>query len=400
MTGLLAPNSKIDDLELRISRRLDFAQSILSSLPRRLARKDGALALQCLGLLEDLGCAARWRLVGHPLFHRWLILLANSYRLGRLTAIRQLLSELPAFLALPCGWAQMLPTGGLTVAADQGRIRFRGSRCSVTVAESASSAVVENRPNGVLSITADGTSIELSRDELSGKIPSATVHRLPTLHCESIEIDDGDPWVLPLLSELNISKPPRGAPAGDLRPATVTREELSALENAMQTLEEIWPEMALEVARYAGLVVPFSSIYTDAFTSRAWQGAVFFRIALTERSTIVERLVHEASHHRLDAAMERSPLHSESPARRLPSPFHPGPRPVDGLIHGAFVFSRSVQALQRLSGDARAEARAKEIAALVRDALVIIHRDIHLTETGTNLIEEIEAEVNLWKRAC
>ncbi|NKY55936.1 aKG-HExxH-type peptide beta-hydroxylase [Nocardia flavorosea] len=62
----------------------------------------------------------------------------------------------------------------------------------------------------------------------------------------------------------------------------------------------------------------------------------------------VERIVHEASHIALNAAMIVDPLVLNDPADRFTSPLRPDPRPMSGIYHAAFVLSRVVHVLDRM----------------------------------------------------
>jgi HEXXH motif-containing protein len=130
----------------------------------------------------------------------------------------------------------------------------------------------------------------------------------------------------------------------------------------------------------------------EAFTNTSWQGGVFLRADFTTAWFLLERLVHESSHLRLNVIMACEKVHYANPEERVPSPFRAGPRPVNGLYHGAFVFTRSAEVLARLYESTRDQAvahRIRELRLKVQASFEIIDRYVLLTPFGRTLLDDI-----------
>lgn len=159
-----------------------------------------------------------------------------------------------------------------------------------------------------------------------------------------------------------------------------------------------------EITTSVSLVVPIRSSRTAAFSNTAWQGAVFLRDDFSDPLFLVERLVHEASHLHLNAVMARTPLHTHAWDDHVESPFRNGPRPVTGLLHGVFVFTRAAEALLRTSaGTPDAERGARQARALVDKvsvAMTTVRSSVRLTEAGRHLIDDTERAHDAVRARC
>jgi HEXXH motif-containing protein len=195
-----------------------------------------------------------------------------------------------------------------------------------------------------------------------------------------------------MLAELGAD--PTGFAVETVVPADATPRLRRSLEACFEQLAVGWPAMRAEIESSVRLIVPVRTNRITAFSNTAWQGAVFLRDDFDDPLFLVERLVHESSHLRLNAVMAFAALHEHAWDDRVESPFRAGPRPVSGLMHGALVFTRAAEALLRVSRDSpqeqRGAARALALLIKVRDALVPLRSAVRLTECGKRLVSEID----------
>lgn len=210
----------------------------------------------------------------------------------------------------------------------------------------------------------------------------------------SIEVGAEHPWAVELLERQNELDPAPGYDTGDLEPLAVDEVDLAHLAAALDLLAQSWPDMRAEITDYVRLIVPFRSAQKYAFTNTVWQGAIFLAEPFSDPVLTTERLVHECSHLRLNLIMAHERLHEHDWAATVRSPFRKGLRPVTGLYHGAFVFTRVAVAMSRLAdstGDERYAARIPDVAGKVRESLTtLLGGDVRLTPVGRELLMHID----------
>lgn len=112
-------------------------------------------------------------------------------------------------------------------------------------------------------------------------------------------------------------------------------------------------------------------------------------------------LVHEFRHTLLNGLMHLTPLAEECPDL-FHAPWRDDPRPLSGVLHGAFAFSGVAHFWRERcahdSGSARERARF-EFALWRRESgatLAILHAHPALTETGRRLVRALLAEIRSW----
>jgi HEXXH motif-containing protein len=197
-----------------------------------------------------------------------------------------------------------------------------------------------------------------------------------------------------MLSELGAN--PDSFAVETVTPAQTTPQLRQEMEACFERLGACWPEMRQEIESCVRLIVPVRSQQNSSFSNTAWQGAVFLRDDFADPLFLIERIVHESSHVRLNVVMVFEALHEHPWDDRVESPFRAGPRPVTGLVHGALVFTRAAEAVIRVSRDSPLEqlgaARAVELLQKVGNALATLRSAVRLTTTGEMLIAEIETE--------
>jgi HEXXH motif-containing protein len=110
---------------------------------------------------------------------------------------------------------------------------------------------------------------------------------------------------------------------------------------------------------------------------------------------MVQALAHESGHNLLFGLCADGPLHENDNDERFTSPLRRDPRPMDGIIHAAYVSARQHQSVQRLL-DARVlddaqqrQARAANVANAKHFAMGIdtVDRHAKLTPLGQSAMD-------------
>lgn len=364
----------------------EVLETILTLRLRQLARISGLVAkvrpenaatlVPLLERLPELPASARATLARDPYFHASFTRLVTALRASDPVTARTATDRLTSSLLLPA--AGLLP-GPVQLQAGQGgglSLGVGGPRLRDHTPAVAGTVHFRGAADGELHwFSESGTSGTLS--------PHAS---------ERPVLDGDDERLPPMLAEL--AADPKSFSTEHVRPVTAGHALTHRFEDVCDRLRAAWPSMHDEITANVSLVVPIHSLQTAAFSNTAWQGAVFLRDDFTDPLFLAERLVHESSHLRLNAVMAVTDLHTHSWDERVDSPFRNGPRPVAGLLHGAFVFTRAAEALLRISegtGDAERGARqAKALVEKVDIALRTVRVAVRLTDEGLDFMNDID----------
>ena len=176
------------------------------------------------------------------------------------------------------------------------------------------------------------------------------------------------------------------------------RRAAARLGETEALLAEGAPEIAGEIAELVRQTIVVESrptqdlplVFDGASTFYLW-GAVFLNVdRLPNRVALAEALVHEVGHCHLFGITLGAPLVENPANERYESPLREDPRPMDGIVHAAYVLARMMYCLDRLiaSGALTPEETDAAIAALRRDrglfseGLALIDRHARFTPTG------------------
>ncbi|PXX58772.1 HEXXH motif-containing protein [Nocardia tenerifensis] len=359
----------------------------LAGISRRLWPESPGAVADVLARLPELAAPQRVLLANDPFFHASFTGLVAALRGHDHAAARRSLARLIPTLLRP---AARLLTGPIALEIGPGGtlgLNASGLRLRLG-ADAAGQTVLIGAADGVLEWRLD----RLRRGTIAPGRPG----------CRSTELVagtratafDGEDERLPQML-VEIGSDPSGFATETVAPATPTVAMREQLAGCFDRLGRCWPEARAEIEAAVRLIVPMRSERTSAFSNTAWQGAIFLRDDFADPLFLIERLVHESSHVRLNAVMVFSPLHHHAWDDRVDSPFRAGPRPVTGLIHGAFVFTRAAEALLRVARDTPAEHRAAAQAGALLDkvenALATVRSAVRLTAHGERLTGEIAA---------
>ena len=171
------------------------------------------------------------------------------------------------------------------------------------------------------------------------------------------------------------------------------------IAEAVKLIESSAPEYAAEISEYVEWYVPlkFDDIDTHhSFTSAQLSGVVFLSLA---KNTVrmAEAIVHESGHMLLNMMTDVTPIVLNDDSETYYSPWRQDPRPISGLIHALFVFSRVHLFLSKTNGEKfdseDIESRKVLILHRLKLGLSQIKQEL-LTEAGINLVDQISTYVD------
>jgi len=199
--------------------------------------------------------------------------------------------------------------------------------------------------------------------------------------------DDVDPFRMPA--------------APDLAPRVDLHRWSPAFHGAWALLEQHHPAIANEVAELIKVIVPMTTPPHGMVSSSSPE--TFGAIALSEPPdgyTLASTLAHEVQHIKLSALLDLVQLTRPDDGRRFYAPWREDPRPVNGLMQGAYAylgvsgFWRRQRELDHAL-DAHIEfARWREATALVAD---VLQSSGQLTAVGEAFVRDIAATLDAWQ---
>lgn len=123
---------------------------------------------------------------------------------------------------------------------------------------------------------------------------------------------------------------------------------------ALSVLHQGAPELAREITALVREIVLVadaqdnsSRSFDGASTFYLW-GAVFLNVGDATRLDLAQQIAHEAAHLLLFGLMMGQPLTENDLEERFTSPLRQDPRPMEGVVHAAYVLARMSYALRRL----------------------------------------------------
>ena len=133
--------------------------------------------------------------------------------------------------------------------------------------------------------------------------------------------------------------------------------------------------------------------FGGASTFYLWGAAVLNSARLGNRAEMAEALAHKAAHAYLLGGTLGAPLVENDAAERFASPLRADPRPMDGVVHAAFVLARMVWCQDRMLGSGLlshdechevAVRRARHLGQFA-DSVPLIERSARFTAEGAPL---------------
>ncbi len=178
------------------------------------------------------------------------------------------------------------------------------------------------------------------------------------------------------------------------------------LAQAFALLDAGNPDLAAEVRTLLKEIVlasgsddPNAVQFEGVSSFLLWGGVVLEVRAYKTALEAVQALAHESGHNLLFGLCCHGPLHTNGDAERYSSPLRIDPRPMDGIIHAAYVSARMHQSVQRLleadvlDAAQTQEAREAVVANAKRFAMGMetVDRHARLTPLGKAVMADARA---------
>jgi HEXXH motif-containing protein len=271
-------------------------------------------------------------------------------------------------------------TGGAVVLPSLGVAAVDAEHAVVRVAPGDSAVVW---PGGEIPISSD------SRPDAPGW------SRLRAIKAGSTQfrIDDIDPFRMPAAPFL----------APRLSAAEATAWDV-AFGPALQLLERHHPTVFSEVTAAVSVVVPLRAPDSGRLSSSSPE--TFGAVAMSQPPdpcTLAVTLTHELQHIKLSALLDITPLTHPDGSQRFYAPWRDDPRPVSGLLQGAYAFLgvagfwRDQRHLE--SGDAwiRANAEFARWRSAAAKAVETLGGSALLTPDGTGFVHGMAKVLDSWQ---
>lgn len=402
----LPTNTRLDPVRHALFTKNDLAiRKIFSQLTRQLDSSSSLYQniIQCFSFYEAFDSQTQQDLASHPLFRNWWLQLKRLLRQGETEPVKRWLAKATPFFIIPAIEQGKWLEGTLHVPVTaEGEIRFPGHPRHIELGKDHRGVLVAfERKADVIEIRCydNITTVNIS-DLCEAPSPdtSSSVRQRPVLAGTRIEIDASHPWLQHFLDTINAEDAIDPYPKRDLQPVIPIPDELVKLhKEAIELVGSAWPEMLAEIKDNIRLIVPFHTERLLGFSHIHFSGAIFLSYKPGELLHTAERMVHEASHVRLNSIQMVDKLHHHAPDELFKSPFRADPRPVNGIYHGSFVFGRlSIFMLRAFAytGDIICRQRAQRMTSQFEESLDILFNQVKLTRIGRQILEDIVNELN------
>ncbi|MCC3489061.1 MAG: hypothetical protein JGK03_00750 [Microcoleus sp. PH2017_25_DOB_D_A] len=185
---------------------------------------------------------------------------------------------------------------------------------------------------------------------------------------------------------------------------TSTIKWLSTLEEAWFLIDSCSSLLASEIFMGVQSLVPVYSHAIDVHRSQTFREIPGLLVLswMSDTSVIVEALVHEYHHHKLNALLNLDPIIVEgSPEAVYYSPWRDDPRPLSGILQGIYVFQAVLEFGHKilktdipLLQEKRLQQRVYAAKQQLLTALKVLKTNAVFSLIGQALIEAIEENIN------
>jgi HEXXH motif-containing protein len=363
-------------------------EPLLGTLAKRLDADSAAELATLLRGYASLDTAGRREVVGAAFFSYWWHQVSRAYAAGDRPALTEVVRHFARYVVMPVARRGIALDRAVTLPLDSGEVALAQASWRYQWPERRTDVLVAVAPEGSITMRSDGHEVVLAAGD--GSLPAQRVE-LPYVPGSGLIADIPSASTRDYLASANATFD-RDYGFDDLVAGTFAPAHLDTIAGALGFLERIWPEMRREIDHQVTRLVPFQSQRTGAFTNSAVDGVIFLRAEAAAMVNVLDRLVHECSHLRLNNVFLLHRLHQHDRGEVRHSPFRGMPRPIDGLLHGTFVFVRVAEAMNRAhaaTGDDVYRRRRDETLAKVTDALGVVESSVDLTELGREVLRDI-----------
>jgi len=185
---------------------------------------------------------------------------------------------------------------------------------------------------------------------------------------------------------------------------TSTIKWLSSLEEAWFWINSCSTLLASEILMGVQSLVPVHSHAIDVHRSQTFREIPGLLILswMSDTSVIVEALVHEYHHHKLNALLNLDPIIVEgSPEEIYYSPWRDDPRPLSGILQGIYVFQAVLEFWHKILTtdipvlqEKRLQQRVYTAKQQLQTALQVLKTNAEFSLVGQGLIEAIEENID------
>jgi HEXXH motif-containing protein len=179
---------------------------------------------------------------------------------------------------------------------------------------------------------------------------------------------------------------------------------LSSLEEAWFWINSCSTLLASEIVMGVQSLVPVHSHAIDVHRSQTFREIPGLLILswMSDTSVIVEALVHEYHHHKLNALLNLDPIIVEgSPEAIYYSPWRDDPRPLSGILQGIYVFQAVLEFGHKILKtdipvlqEKRLQQRLYTAKQQLLTALKVLKTNAEFSLIGQGLIEAIEENID------
>jgi len=185
---------------------------------------------------------------------------------------------------------------------------------------------------------------------------------------------------------------------------TSTIKWLSSLEEAWFWINSCSTLLASEILMGVQSLVPVHSHAIDVHRSQTFREIPGLLILswMSDTSVIVEALVHEYHHHKLNALLNLDPIIVESSLEEIYySPWRDDPRPLSGILQGIYVFQAVLEFWHKILTtdipvlqEKRLQQRVYTAKQQLQTALQVLKTNAEFSLVGQGLIEAIEENID------
>ena len=172
--------------------------------------------------------------------------------------------------------------------------------------------------------------------------------------------------------------------------------EVTVFRDACRTINQVWPEMAAELASNIACIGFFESDATIGAADFACNGSIFLNVGrLSDPVKLAEEIIHEASHVRLNTAMASDAMVLNHAGELFQTPHRQDRRPMFGLFHQAFVLRRLREYYMKCSDALGSKYLddVRKIDELLAVALSAVREHGRLTPVGRTLLADMAPQL-------
>jgi hypothetical protein len=170
------------------------------------------------------------------------------------------------------------------------------------------------------------------------------------------------------------------------------QEWLDSLRAALALVGEHMPDLRGELGVYVQQIVPVG-YFPDKHLSASYREAIgtLYLSLHPNRMTMVEALVHELQHNKLNALIESDDVLENAHEPLYASPVRPDPRPLHGVLLAVHAFVPVARLYERAieAGATGLDARFREVVRINREGTEVLLAHARPTPVGTGLLSEL-----------